>query len=206
LRAADVRDFLDAEQIRRGEQRRVGLGTRNDDAADASNLSGNRRHQQRRNQRKTAARNVTANRFERLDALADAHSGLDDNAPGAGPLLFGNAADVPRGMLECHAQLARNLLRGGAAVPRAYPQRLGRKPQMVQPANPAQKRSVAAAPHAGNNACGHQLGRRVTAMARAQEFAGSSAGEFDDAHQSTILLSGYSTIPCAFAALSRGIK
>ena len=128
LRAADMRDFLDPQQIGRREQRRIGLGTRDHDAAYAGNLRGYRRHQQRRNQRKTAARDVTADGFERLDALADAHSGLDDDAPRSRPLLFGNAANVPRGMREGCAQLARNLLRRGAAVPRAHPQRLGRKP------------------------------------------------------------------------------
>jgi hypothetical protein len=45
LRAADSGDFLDAENLRGGQQREAGFRTSDNDALDPGHLRRNRRHQ-----------------------------------------------------------------------------------------------------------------------------------------------------------------
>src|ERR1700687_5477760 len=48
------------------------------------------------------------------------------------------------------------------------------------------------------------LGLDVATLARGEQPLLHRTGQFYDSHHSTILFRGYSTIPCAFAALSFG--
>src|ERR1700676_56000 len=74
----------------------------------------------------------------------------------------------------------------------------------VQLFGPGGKRCVAALSHVRNNASGHALCFGVPLNTRCEKLSFQRRCKPQDAHQSTILFKGYSTIPCAFAAFSRG--
>src|SRR5882757_8305654 len=86
-----------------------------------------------------------------------------------------------------------------------------------RPSSRRAQRHSAVAPDIGKNARRHLLGSRIVRAAAGEEPGGNRVGEFQDTHQmnvtpwiyfrpqSTILLSGYSTIPCAPAAFKRGM-
>ena len=77
LCSAQMRDFLDAQHFGGGQQRGIRPRTGHDDALDAGDLRRDRRHEQSGNERKAAAGNVAADRFDGRDALADAHARLN---------------------------------------------------------------------------------------------------------------------------------
>ncbi len=54
---------------------------------------------------------------------------------------------------------------------------------------------VAALANIGDDACGDALGFQVALVASAEEVFFHDGSEFKDAHQSTILFKGYSTMP-----------
>ena len=77
VRAADAEQLRDARFERGGHDRGVRPRADRDDVPNAGDARGHRRHQQRRGQREAAARHVTADACERLDALLDRHAGHD---------------------------------------------------------------------------------------------------------------------------------
>ena len=137
----------------------IGMRAGHHDAPHAGHLRRNRRHQQRRNQRKAPAGNVAADGVERRHALAHAHPGSTVDAPRPRQLLFGHAADIARGVLQRRAQFARNRARAFAPLARAHPQRFRRKPNVVQPPRPAKQRRIAAPAHVAHDAANSRLRR-----------------------------------------------
>src|SRR6266849_2555028 len=75
----------------------------------------------------------------------------------------------------------------------------------VQPSRPAEHGRIPATPDVSEDSGGDALGIEVAPAAAGEESLGGRVGQSEDSHHSTILLSGYSTIPCACAALSRGM-
>jgi len=98
----------------------------------------------------------------------------------------------------------------------ANPNRAAGQANAVEPPGPAKQRRIAVAPDIGKNARRHLLGSRIVRTAAGEEPGGNRVGEFQDSRQfnitpwvyfrpqSTILLSGYSTIPWAPADFKRG--
>ena len=149
--------------------------TRHDDALHAGHLRRNRRHQQRREKRKSPAGNVAADGFERRDALADAHARLDRNAS-----TSAGAAARRRG--ECfarHARCARSNSREhvaarGAEFRAADPQRLAASSAHVRrvaaPSETARRRRSRAT--SAENARGDALRAHASCdAARAKNFS-----------------------------------
>src|SRR5262249_31599907 len=64
---------------------------------------------------------------------------------------------------------------------------------------------VSTAPHVGDDFRGRALGSRIATPSSRQKLLRGCRGQVFYAHHCTILLSGYSTMSCAFAALSFGI-
>src|SRR5712692_3062123 len=75
----------------------------------------------------------------------------------------------------------------------------------VQPSRPSEHGRIPATPDVSEDSGGDALGLEVAPPAAGEESLGGGIGQSEDAHHSTILFSGYSTIPCACAAFSRGI-
>src|SRR6266849_5159546 len=75
----------------------------------------------------------------------------------------------------------------------------------VQPSRPAEHGRIPATPDVSEDSGGDALGIEVAPAAAGEESLSGRVGQSEDSHHSTILLSGYSTIPCACAALSRGM-
>src|SRR5882724_546915 len=75
---------------------------------------------------------------------------------------------------------------------------------MVEFFCPGKERGIAAFANVGDNLGGHGLGFSILPGTAGMQPLFDSRREFDDAHQSTILFKGYSTIPWALAAFSFG--
>ena len=125
-----------------------------------------------------------------------------------GRCCFGHAANVARGVLERGAQFLRNLRASGAPLaPRSPTCFFGVSRIAIQSPRPGKQRRVAAAAHVGDDARGHALPRAASLRRRAARiFSASASVSAQDSHHSTILFSGYSTMPCACAAFSFGIR
>src|SRR5262249_20588038 len=70
----------------------------------------------------------------------------------------------------------------------------------VQHSAQAAERCIAISPHVLHDACRDALCLGVALLTRCQQLLFNRACELEDLHHSTILFSGYSTMPCAFAA------
>jgi len=75
---------------------------------------------------------------------------------------------------------------------------------MVEFFCPGKERGISAFANVGDNLGGHGLGFSILPGTARMQPLFDSRREFDDAHQSTILFKGYSTIPWALAAFSFG--
>ncbi len=193
-----------------------------DDLAHAGDPRRHGGHQQRRGQRKAAARHVAADALERLDALLD----RSPPSPPRGRRASGSAA--PR-----HARCSSRPSRWPAARRRRTLRGLGDSissrltsigsAQAVELLREPQQRLVAARAHPLHDARDLPLerhGRSIAVASRTRVLASRAlVAGVDDLHEldpiddevrrsvySTILLSGYSTMPCAPAALSFGIR
>src|SRR5580692_5676305 len=96
-------------------------------------------------------------------------------------------------VLPCGVDLALRDPRAAAA-----------KIDAIQLFHPRCERYIAALPYIGDDIRSDQLGFTVALAPRAEEILFYGGSEFKDAHQSTILFNGYSTIPWALAAFNFG--
>ena len=191
---------------------------------DASRNGG---HQQGGGQRKPAAGHITADPPERLDPLLDRDAGHDFQIPVLRNLPEGDARDVARGLADGAAHVGWHGRRGRRhLVARDLERRLTPSNRLAKPSSarspPTRTRSTISATRRSND----RSAERSRASTRDQRL---SIRRFDDPHswstrpqparpatrsgrsstpprQSTILLSGYSTMPCALASLSRGMR
>src|SRR5262249_28404411 len=141
---------------------------------------------------------------ERANQLTERNSGVVSR-PLLGLLPFGEAANIGLRALQGRPQL------GGSALPRRH-QRRFRHANRLLPPEPipllrvAAQRAIAVPAHVIHNAPHLRFALfKLHAPRRQFLYArrGTAAGE--NPHHSTTLFSGYSTIPCAFAAFSLGI-
>ena len=190
-----------------------------EDLANAGDARRNRRHQQRRRQWVAATRDVTPDAIERRDALLDPDAGDRADRPRARDLLPRDPPDVARGEPERLAHLARRVadalfdLRG---------RHLDRSRQPVELAGEGKQRRVSPLANARDDP-GHPASSRGSRPGRRSSNAATPSASLEEmmrtwswyrrcrvpdprSPQSTILLSGYSTIPSARAALRRGIR
>ena len=122
----------------------------------------------------------------------------------------GNCRSATRRIFRAACSMARKSSRGTALRAARNSARLTQIVSRVRrsPSRRRAQRKSAASPSRrtlGENARRHLLGSRVGRAAPGEEFRGGRIGEFENAHHNTILLSGYSTIPCAPAAFRRGM-
>src|SRR5712692_6842883 len=75
----------------------------------------------------------------------------------------------------------------------------------VQPSRPSEHGRIPATPDVSEDSGGDALGLEVAPPAAGEESLGGRVGQSEDSHHTTILFSGYSTIPCACAAFNRGM-
>src|SRR5205085_8439764 len=94
LCSADSRDSLDAKNSRCRKQLSIRLRANNHDLRHAGNFCRNKGHDQRRDKREAATRNVAADRFDGPDHLMDFHAWRWLNGPGTGKLFFGHASNI----------------------------------------------------------------------------------------------------------------
>ena len=173
LRAAHAGNFRHAENFRGCEQRGTRLRAGHDDALHAGHLRRDRRHQQRREKRKSPAGNVAADGSERRDALADANARLDRDGPRARTLLLRrrggcfarrarSRAARSRGTLRLAARISARLIHSDFRVRRS-------------PSRRSAQRNSAASPFfrtSARIASGNSLGSRVMRAAPREEFRG----------------------------------
>src|SRR5258708_25421578 len=120
-------------------------------------------------------------------------------------------------MFDGAEEIARNFAGRVVQFCRADPDRAARQTNSIEPVCPAKQRCIPVAPNLSENARRYMLGSRIVRAVAGEESRGNRVGELEDTHQigitllayarpqSTILLSGYSTIPCAPAAFKRGM-
>ena len=91
-----------------GQQRGARLRACDDDFAHAGFLRGNHRHQQRRDERKSPAGKIAADRIDGAHALAGAHARLDFDRPFLRLLPARDGADIARGVIDRGEKIARD--------------------------------------------------------------------------------------------------
>jgi hypothetical protein len=109
LRAADTRYVTHAQKMRRSQHFFVRLGANHHDALRSCNLRWNNGHQQRGNQSESAAGYIAPDGFDRPHQLRDFDAGFHFQPPRARQLLFGNTANISRGMSDGAAKFRRCL-------------------------------------------------------------------------------------------------
>src|SRR6185437_3476467 len=206
----------DPHQVRRRQRLLRRLGRNHHDPLHARHLCGNRRHQQRRWQRMPPARHVTSHRSQRPHHLPACQPRLV-----LAPVLRHLLLREPANLLCRRAQSL--LQRGTRRLPRRrhllarHAKRLASR-QPVQSRRVPQQRAIALLAHGRHNpphVRHHAIQRRAAAVfqfrhqgSRLACAAPLGPNQFHRSPRtpySTTLFSGYSTIPVAFAAFSRGI-
>ena len=207
--SADAVELRHAEQCCGGQ--RLGCGTRraDHDARNSCDLRGDHGHQQRRRQWITSSRHVAADGVNWPDDLSDLQAGLNF----AGELLrflpFGELADVLRGGFEGMTQIGRDRGERGRQFLFAHAKRSLRC-ESVPFLGEASKSGIALRSdilnYATDGAFGFR-GKEQAAVGELRDLARNCAvSNYSYArHYITTLFSGYSTIPCAFAAFRRGM-
>src|SRR5262245_58860354 len=153
----------------------------------------------------TSRRHVAADAIERRDALLDGHARGRARLPRLRHLPARHAPDVARGGRDRRADP------GGEARPRVAHLLLcdlDGDGKVVELLRVAEQRTVAVAPHGRHDPRHAALDFRVAPRRTIQQRADRPfVPAVEDPHgHITILLSGYSTIPCALAFFSRGIR
>ncbi len=121
--------------------------------------------------------------LEGRDALSDAHAWLNCDRPRMRALLFGDAANIPRGMFDGAKKIARDIAARGAQLSSADPNRAARQTKSVEPPRPAKQRRVAISADVGENARRHMLGSRIARAAPGEEPRGNRVVKFQNTHQ-----------------------
>ena len=200
LRAAHFEDVRHAQHRRHAQDLVHRFGRRDADIGNARHLRRNHGHHHRRGQRIASRGHVRRHGIERPHDLPRAQSGAQLARPFARHLPLRVRADVGRRRFD---------RRRGTPAPAASRPRADRPPQRarwaresIELARVFEKRFIAAAAHGFENRAHHFFGfvepRRFALQQRADVFA------LNDADHSTILLSGYSTMPCPPACFKRG--
>src|SRR6266436_283767 len=171
---------------------------------DARNFGRHNRHHHSGNERKPSARDVTADGIDRAHHLADFHTGFDFHRPWLRQLFFRDAADVASGVFQCAKKIAANLLAGGANFAPGDPQTFAVEIDAVEFLHPSRQCRVSAPANIADNLQRDAFSLCVMLLARAQKLLLDRPRKSHDAHHSTILFKGYSTIPWALAAFSFG--
>jgi hypothetical protein len=153
-----------------------------------------------------AAGHVAADTIERFYSLADCHARPDVNRERLEALAEGDALDVTSGQTDGLANLARDSVCCRAPRSLRYVE-VARAGRVTEAARPVVHCGVSPAPDIAHDAArGTKNGRIACEIPRHQSRQGRGVRRFDDPHHNTILLSGYSTMPWARAALRRGIS
>src|ERR1700676_4189919 len=150
------------------------------------------------------ARNVTTDRFDWRNPLADLHSGFGLARPCARELFLRDAAHVPCGSLNRVYKFRTYLPFRCANLRLGNPHAFARQIRVVQLLRPRKECGIPAFSHVGNDFAGHALSLDILMGAASQQLFLDARREFQYAHHRTILFSGYSTMPCALAAFSFG--
>src|SRR5262249_57065006 len=152
-----------------------------------------------------SCRHVAAHAVERGDALLDRHARRRARLPGPGQLSPRHAPDVARGRGDRGADV------GAQPRPRVahlLARHLDGDREVVELLRVPEQRPVALAPDGRHDPRHAALDFRVAPRRPIQQRADRPfVAPLENAHRHiTILLSGYSTIPCALAFFSRGIR
>src|SRR5215470_350968 len=204
LRAADPRKLMDAEHTSRCEQRIIRAGANRHEARNASDLRRYGGHYQRGKQRETPAGNIAPDGIEGANELADADTGLYLQSPILWELAFRNAAHILSCVFHGVDEFTVHAADGRGHLFFGNPQPGFREVDSVEFLRPLGKRAISAPLHVGNNPRSDEVGFAVVRLPELEQVGFRFRSEFEDTHQSTILFRGYSTMPCAFAAFSRG--
>src|SRR5208337_4360517 len=159
---------------------------------------------QRRKQRKSPAGNIAPDRIQRPNQLPDRDARFHPQIPIPRKLRLGHPSNILGGVLHGHQKSAihpafrRNHL--FFRDPQAGPRNI----RPIQLPGPFNHRPIAAPLHIRNNPRCNHVRFPVVRLPQLQQPGLRLRSEFQDAHHSTILFKGYSTIPCAFAAFNRG--
>src|SRR6266436_4289102 len=204
LSAADASDALDPEDGSGCKKRGVWPRANDFNLGHAGDDGRHDGHDQGGDERELSPGNVAADGFDRAHDLADLHAGLDLDRPRLRQLLFRNTPDIARGVFDGADKIHRRLPADGANFAFRGPQIFVPKISTVELLSPREQCRVPTLTNVGDDLGCHSLRFRITLLPRTQKLFLNRGCELYDAHQSTILFKGYSTIPCALAALSFG--
>src|SRR6185369_13834859 len=163
----------------------------------------NGRHQQRRRKWITAARNVAADTIQCHNPLLDRDAATDAGLPATWNLPFRDGSYVGGGAPKCAADRYRYQSRGCGHL---LPRNLHLTVETVECPCVTQQRRIAMLADVSDDLRHTAVRLRVPYALRCEQLAHRvPIGRCHDSH-STILLSGYSTIPWPPAAFSFGIR
>src|ERR1700694_1738858 len=171
---------------------------------DARNFGRHNGHHHSGNERKPSASDIAADGIDRAHHLTDFHTRFDFHRPWLRQLFFRDAADVANGVFQRAKKIAAHFVAGGTNFALGDPQTFAVEIDAVEFLHPSGECRVSAPPNIADNLRRDAFSFCVMLLARTQKFLLDRRRKFHDAHQSTILFKGYSTIPWAFAALSFG--
>src|SRR4029077_824521 len=204
LRTANARKCCYAQHPSHCQQFIVRLRTNSDDPPHAGHLRRNHGHQQCGHQGQPAAGNIASEGRNRPHNLADSHARLNLQIPVPGLLPLRHMPHILRGMCRRMQELAADTLARRSILFPRNPQTVSCQVPAVQLLRPLIQRLVAVLAHFGHNSPRGDQRRAILPFANLHQLRFCSLRQFQDAHHSTILFKGYSTIPCAFAAFSLG--
>src|SRR5208282_2063840 len=173
-------------------------------AIHACDLRRDHGHDHGGEQRESSAGNVATDGIDRLNELGNTHAGLDFERPFPRQLLFRHAAHVRGGVFDCTKELPADPFSGRGDFARAHPKELAAHIRAIEFPSIFVQSRVAAPPYIRYDASGRAMRFAILSLAQLRQIRFSFWAQFQDAHQSTILFKGYSTMPCAFAAFKRG--
>src|SRR6266446_170759 len=204
LSAADASDALDPEDGSGCKKRGVRPRANDFNLGYAGDDGRHNGHDQGGDKRELSPGNVAADGFNRAHDLADLHAGFDLDRPRLRQLAFRKAPDIARGVFDRADKMRRHLLASVTNAAFRDPQIFAPKISTVELLSPREQGCVATLANVSDDLGCHSPRFRVTLFARTQKLFFNRRCELDNAHQSTILFKGYSTIPWALAALSFG--
>ena len=142
-----------------------------------------------------AAGNVAADGFDRNDALADSDAGFDFERPRAGKLLFGDETDIPCGVANRAEKIRADVAFGCTDFFLRKPKIFRAQFSVIEFICPCEECGFATAPDVRHDFRSYTVRLGVGLCATREKVFFQLRCELSDAHQSTILFKGYSTMP-----------
>src|SRR5579883_2254778 len=207
LRAAQTENLSDAQKVGSGDHCRGGSGGSDDDFPNAGLLRRNHAHEDRGGQGKTPAGHVAGDALQRPDDLSHFHSGARSVHPSARQLAARRGSDISGSLPHRRHEIFSHFPASFLDFLRAHHESLATQVHAVEFLRQANQGAIAAAPYIFQNAPRGSLGEGLLGAPGFKQPGESLriAASENWNHHITILLRGYSTIPCALAAFRRGM-